>query len=111
VSRRRGGWRERGRRCASAGDGPAQIRMQSIVNSRRGNVPEHGEDMGTENRRQGHLGASKSTNLAAVLWSSGEGFAQPGGVLGYGRRGERQRGSRPSYRRGIPLKRQGNKGN
>jgi hypothetical protein len=45
---------------ASAGDGPAQIRMQSTVNSCRGNAPEHGEDKGTEKRRQGHLGASES---------------------------------------------------
>jgi hypothetical protein len=45
----------------SGGDGPAQIRMQSTVNSYRGNAPEHGEDRGTKKRWQGHLGASEST--------------------------------------------------
>jgi hypothetical protein len=87
---RGGGWSGYGRRCASAGDGPAQIWMQSTVKSRRGNAPEHGEDMGTEKRRQGHLGASESTNLAAALRSSDEGFAQPGGALLRGIRGERR---------------------
>jgi hypothetical protein len=38
---------------------------------------------------------------------SGEGFAQPGGVSDYGRRGERQRGDGATYRRRERSKRAG----
>jgi hypothetical protein len=88
-----------GRRWAS---GEVLIRRFAVNQEERetsGDAPGDGEDMGTENRRQGYLGSPESSGHARRCYGIRRAISSSWGCFGWERKGARERGLRAFYRR------------
>jgi hypothetical protein len=89
-----------------------------VVESLRGNGWEKDHQVHRSEAKEGeveegtraHRWTSISMETQRQYCSSDERLRRPSGAIRRGKKGEEERRLRPSYRRGLPSKRQGNKG-